>query len=202
MLIHKNSVYRHVALTLPSFDEVFRYELEQSSTFDTELEEAERYLRDEGLDQGIDEDTFYLEKVYNQAKDVLELAYSDIVSWIERINGDDCLRAIAVPEGTDPLTVNPLGIYWSMYSEGADTYWKNEENNSLSITLIYRGKIDMQNIDFLETIAVNIHNPEEHEVRFEEGAPIYVYDVTIIGGERWSHDAPENVLPINDWRKC
>lgn len=134
------------------------------------------------------------EKALEYAREELEDAYYESVSGIERgfLDRNSCWRAVELPLSVNPVEHPSLGPYWATDPEGADVYG-NVSARGTTQTVVYRARVDLENVDKEGTILANMTDTtdSEHEVRFYEGAPVYVYDVTLEDG---------TVLEINDWR--
>jgi len=210
MLIHKNSIYRRLAqLSLPSFKEVYEVFRSEPETYENELREAreaEEWVRE------------HLNMTPEESVDLhFENQYDELLAWFPKdLEGKDCYRSVGISPHRCSTYVaedlDPVGIYWSEYREYAQPYW----NPDPDCEFIYHARIDIDNINLLETLAVRLHNPDEHEVRFKKGSRIFVYDVTVVGSDYtydeddWEEDEEPYkldrdgnvVVPINDWRKC
>jgi hypothetical protein len=191
-----NSIYRRALTNVPTWNEVWQLFLSEPSTYESALDDAERAADWIHEHQNMTPE----ESVENQ----FEVQYEEMLDWFPgELQGKDCHRAIGVRERECDREVaqglDPLGIYWSEYSEFAETYWKPEHEGCV---LIFRARIDVQHINVLETLTVRLHNPDEHEVRFNEGAKLYVYECTIEREGRWSGSGEPEVVKIEDYRTC
>ena len=131
--------------------------------------------------------------------------YEEMVEYLlPDLHDKDCYRAVGVDErkctAEEAVRIDPLGIYWSEHSEFAETYWNYGEPECV---FIYRARIDAAHINVLETLTVRLHNPDEFEVRFNEGASLYVYDCMIEREGRWSsEEGAEEKVSIEEMRTC
>lgn len=196
MLRVGNSIYRRALTNIPSWKEVWELFLSEPSTYETALDKAEGaadWIREH-------QDMTPEESAENQ----FEVSYEEMLDWFpSELQDKDCHRAIGVRENQcDERAVkrlDPIGIYWSEYPEFAETYWKPDHEGCV---LVYRARIDVAHINVLETMVVRLHNPDEHEVRFNEGAKLYVYDCTIEREGRWSGKGESEAVKIEDYRTC
>lgn len=118
--------------------------------------------------------------------------YSTAVADLRVANDWDCWRALTIPADRDPTTHSPLGLHWSLVAKSADTYGGGTDG----VFVLYRGKVAVAHIDWNNTLLARLHptyGPDEHEVQFHVGSPIYVYDVALADG---------TVLPINATRQA
>lgn len=124
-------------------------------------------------------------------EEVKEFHYQEYVenrATLLSLDGQECWRAIGLPQPTDPAEINPLGVYWSWVPEGAEPYWSEDDKYIYT----FRGRVDLRYLDFDESLKMQMINPEEYEIRFYENSPIYIYDVEL-------PDFTET--EINDWRR-
>lgn len=190
MLRVGQNVYR-LANALPPWKEVWDLFLSEPETYEYALEDAERaadWIREH---QNMTPE----ESVENE----FEVKYEEMIEWFPNLHKQPCYRAIGYDRKCTPeeaARLDPLGIYWSEYDEGAETYW----NPNASCVFVYRARIDFQHINLLETLTVKLHNPEEYEIRFNEGSPIYIYDCTVAYDGRWGDK--EEAVKIEDYRTC
>jgi 8-oxo-dGTP pyrophosphatase MutT (NUDIX family) len=127
-----------------------------------------------------------------------ERLYEEAVENLQGEEGVDCFRVMSLPAGQDPTTLQTLGVYWAHDESGAGEYFADDEQTRKQrggITVMYRARVDVKNIDVVGTLAANLVDPQEAEVRFKSGAKIFVYDVFCLDGK--CVDAG-----INDWRIC
>lgn len=196
MLVYHQGIYRHVGSAVPSWNDVWKLFRSEPSTYESALvdaEDAADWIR-EHQDNMTPE-----EAVENQ----FEVQYEEMLQWFPKdLQGKDCYRAVGIVKWqcTEDMAkeLDPLGVYWSEYPEFAETYWNYDDPDCV---FVYRARIDTAHINLLETLAVRLHNPDEHEVRFNEGASLYVYDCTIEHEGRWGSGSEEKVS-IEAMRTC
>lgn len=126
-------------------------------------------------------------------KEKVRRRYENSLARIDTLDDKDCFRVMELERGHDPTQVNPLGTFWATTASGASSYWGTGGGDKQWV--MYRGRIDTQYIDRDVTVMNNVLYPEEFEVSFVEGSPIYVYDVTL--GGRY-----QQTFPIKEERTC
>lgn len=196
----------------PTEAEVIREAKRQALAQDPDLRRRVQQRRDPrdrtralvDLDHAVDnlypevQDALVAQRVDRAVHQGLQDRYDLAVENIQGIDGMDCWRIMSLPQGQDPAILTSLGIYWAHEPDGAGEYFAEDpttRKNRGDVTVMYRAKIDVQNIAIIETLVNNLVNPQEAEVQFRPGTNIYVYEV--IGLEGVVQDAQ-----INDWRKC
>lgn len=182
MLVYRQGVYRRALISnVPTWEQLFDILVRSSEMYDDEIEE----LGKEAVFQ------FYAQ------------AYEENLQNLQALEGEDCYRAIAMKKSQCNRDyaqhLDPLGVYWSHFSEGADTYWTSGEFDP-PCALLYRARVSQSGVDIAESLRMNMINPDEDEIRFLPGTKLYVYDVTIFPGGMWSSD--EEKVSIEAMRKC
>jgi hypothetical protein len=203
---------RHGVFKVPTEAEILREAKRQAQQQNPELVQRARQRRDQQdrtralveLDQAV-------ENLYYDVQDALlaqrqeaaisagfEHLYDEAVENLQGVDGADCFRIMALPAKQDPATLQRLGIFWAHDESGAGDYFANDEQQREQrgdLTVMYRGKVDRQHIDVMGTLVANLTNPQESEVRFNPGSPIYVYDVFCL-------DEKCADVTLEDWRRC
>jgi len=192
MFIHKGAIYRRAKSEL-TFDDLWEFWLEGdpwgSQPLKDEMWTLQRFMRN-ATDEEVEARA--RENLEEKHKAALRQRYENSLSGMERLEGKDCYRVMELEQGVDPTKVDPLGTYWAYRKSGSGSYWGTGGQKQW---VIYRGRIDTKNIDKNTTAMNNVLYPEEYEVSFIEGSPIYVYDVTIGGRQMYT-------IPIKDIRTC
>jgi len=177
------SVYKLAAhlSNIPSWEEVW----ESAKSTDATIHREEAYLNDR--DEDNPDDVALAESMVKE--DVWEL-YQGIVFMLHNLfEGSDCWREMKL-ENIDPITLDPLGVYWSYEKDAAEAH-----GGGFGDRVLYRARIDLDKVDVPYTVEVNVDldtGPPEAEVGFQEGSRIWVYDVTLEDG---------TTVDINDWRR-
>lgn len=144
------------------------------------------------------EETLLAQRQETAIRTAFERLYEEAVENLQGEDGADCFRVMSLPAGQDPTTLQRLGIYWAHDEAGAGEYFADDEQQRKQrgdTNVMYRARIDAKSIDAVGTLAANLVDPQEAEVRFRPGTKIFVYDVFCLDGK--CADAG-----INDWRQC
>ena len=77
--------------------------------------------------------------------------------------------------------LNGVGVCWTYRKEGSDAYCG--EHFSDSSVIIFKGFVDPNDVDWNDTVELNLAMPDEHELRIKEGANVEIDEVIIDDGE-------------------
>ena len=132
---------------------------------------------------------------------ILEIDYlGDIAqlveAWTQEIHelegyiqdSGECWRIVDIQ--TDPVALDPLGVYWSWAAHGS---WVQAELETGEVR--YHADINFAGVDWIATLRKNLVQAQsgEHEVEFQPRAELYVHSVMLADG---------TVLSIEDYRRC
>lgn len=82
-----------------------------------------------------------------------------------------CERVIDVREDSFDIHKGHLGKYWSFIRGAGDSH--GSVGNSRNNVVVY-ALVDPKDVDWAETIAANMIDPDEYEVTLNDGAPIQI----------------------------
>ena len=136
-------------------------------------------------DNDIDEEEEWTEEIYNDfAIWCNNKATDSICDYIET-NQNNCIyieRAITIPKFADKNKLydwfkkdynGHLGVYWSYRRNFAEPYWGNNNQD----TVILKGYVRPEDVDWLDTLSTYLYNVEEYELRLKPNAPIQVVEI-------------------------
>lgn len=121
--------------------------------------------------------------------------YFDIIDDYKYLDGKHCWREMTIPIGVDPLSISQLGIYWATEERAAEAHWGHRAKGK-TFTVIYRGVIDLNNVDWAGTMYARMDmslGEEEKEIRFIKNSKIFVESMYSDPNDKW--------IPINDYRR-
>lgn len=131
--------------------------------FDIDI--AETYCEENGLETVFDDKEGFSEYVKTTLDDndlfVFEFERGLIL----------CERVIDVKEDNYDKYEGHLGKYWSFIRGAGDSH--GSTSNSRNDVVVY-ALVDPKDVDWAETIAANLTNPEEYEITLYEDAPIQI----------------------------
>ena len=185
MIIVGDYVYR-IANDIPSFEEAWKFLLSKNEFVEDEI--------DKWAEQIFEKEDLAFMDAYTKAFEETQVHYNEmyyhpaVAEATGGITGEDIHRVIELPEGTNPVTLENLGIYWAYDPAGAASYWGEQTGEDY----MFRARADAEHVNVRELVLARMINPNEDEITYLPDSPIFVYDVEL-------PDA--TVLPINDWRR-
>lgn len=198
---------------VPTFDEAMRVVEQYPDTYETRVQELYNTMLDDpehypgaDYDLGPDPAEWEVEEAAReQTRIEWELLYDDLLTVLERLDGEPCYRAITLPADVDPFRLDPLGRFWSWKIEGAQGQEGTPGYQQHPLFVTYQGRIDPQYLDWEETVLHNmIFGMLETEVAFVEGAPIWIDGAWVRSYEgpmfSWLERTVDNIEPIQAWR--
>ena len=130
------------------------------------------------------------EKIHRQYK------YDQIKSQYSSLHNKPCYRSIAINRGDDATKLKKIGPSWSILESAALDFEQNIDYNTSQELVLFTGKIDKNNIDWMTTLYTRTHpifGDDEQEVRFLKNKQIYIYSVRYL-------DRKDEVWHIKDFR--
>lgn len=127
---------------------------------------AEDYCEEHELDSVFDDEEGFTEYI----KDAFSESDSQLAFDFER-GLIKCERVIDVKEDAFDIHKGHLGIYWSYFEGMGDSHGSvgNSRNN-----VVVSALVDPKDVNWEETIAANMIDPDEYEVTLNEDAPIQI----------------------------
>ena len=127
---------------------------------------AEEYCEEYKLDTVFDDEegfTEYIKSVFDESDN--QLAFDFERGLIK------CERVIDVQEDSFDIHRGHLGIYWAYFEGMGDSHGSvgNSRNN-----VVVSALVDPKDVNWGETIAANMIDPDEYEVTLNEDAPIQI----------------------------
>ena len=177
--------YVYARSDIPSFEEAWEHLLSKSEFEVREIEEWTKEL--------VKKKSLSWEDAYDESIETIQAHYSEtyravVLEATGGITGEDIHRVIELPVGTDPTSIERLGIYWAYDPAGAASYWGEQTGEDY----MFRARADAKHVNAGELVLARMINPNEDEITYLPDAPLFVYDVEL-------PDAA--VIPINDWRR-
>jgi len=142
---------------------------------------AENYCEEHDIDSIYDDEENFIKYVKDIVNDQLEL---DLERGLIK-----CERVITIDSEAFSNYKGNIGTYWT-YMEGmGDSYGSiGSSKNNITICAL----VDPKDVNWEETIASNLMDPEEYELTLEYDAPIQI--TKILGPERQKTILKENLL--------
>lgn len=116
-----------------------------------------------------------------------------LLARIDALVGTEVERTVYLPPRIDPAEHEQLGIYWTVPGAGDDVTTYEDSDRELE-RVVYRARVDADNVDKWVTVANNLMYglDKEAEVAFIRGAPLFVY----------SAETDTTIYEIDDWRRA
>lgn len=136
-------------------------------------------------DNDIDEEEEWTEEIYNNFAIWCNNKATDLILDNIETNQNNCIyveRAITIPKFADKNKLydwfkkdynGHLGVYWSYRRGGAEAYWGNNNQD----TIILKGYVRPEDVNWLETLATGLYNIDEYELNLNQNAPIQVVEI-------------------------
>lgn len=196
LIQYRGAVYRE-ASRVPSFEEAWEVWLE-GDPFPggrVPLKDEIGTLRNIYLRQKPDSELEPIarENLIYRYQPKVRQAYDRAVASLDKMDGALCYRAMELKPNQDPVTLDPVGLFWSLDREGAGTYWGSYDRSMRWV--LYRAKVNGAGIDAEAIVLNRIRYPEEREVTFLPGTQLWVDWVEVGGRYNQRYD-------INAYRKA
>ena len=140
---------------------------------------AEDYCEEHDIDSIYDDEENFIKYVKDIVNDQLELDLERGLIKIERVI--DVTSSFSKYKGN-------IGIYWTYIEGFGDSYGAYSYKNNITICAL----VDPKDVNWEETIAANLIDPEEYELTLKENAPIQI--TKILGKDRQKTILKENLL--------
>lgn len=133
----------------------------------------------------IDNDEEWSDEIYNDFAEWCHENVTDTIFEYIGTNQNNCIyieRAITIPKFADKNKLydwfkkdynGHLGVYWSYRRGGAEAYWGNNNQD----TIILKGYVRPEDVDWLQTLASGVYNNDEYELNLKPNAPIQVVEI-------------------------
>ena len=126
-------------------------------------------------------------RAYELATEEFEDRFYDLQYTFEQLGASfEVFRVITVPgqdyeELLKAIQTNKVGEYWSWDENAAEAHWGTFSSGYQKITL--GAKVQQNQVNWEDTMIVNINSPEEKEIRLKEGTRVEINGVEFEG--RW-----------------
>lgn len=144
-----------------------------------EMELSDEYCEENDLDSIYDDEENFIEYIKDIVDEQLTLEFERGLIKIERV--------IDVNSSFSKYKGN-IGKYWTFIEGMGDSYGASSYKNNITICAL----VDPKDVDWEETIASNLLDPDEYELTLNEDAPIQI--VKILGKDRKETLLEKNLL--------